>query len=226
MASEDVARQIRAALADIKATNLDDPRLNEVMTLAEQLVEAMKAFFSSLDTSVYGEFRYIADYIRRTRDEISQLRPNDLSRDRIPSAGQELDAVVSDTEKATESIMGEAEALMDLTGEEDDYKERVDAAMMRMIEFCSFQDLTGQRVRKVVATLQHIEERLTHFSLVMGVDDAEAEVTDKEKWQKENLLNGPAIGGPEVAQDAIDALFDDEPGSATINQDDVDALFD
>jgi chemotaxis protein CheZ len=223
MATEETVKQIRKALSDLKASNLNDPRLNEVMTLAENLVEAMKTFFSSLDTSVYGEFRYIADYIRRTRDEISQLRPNDISGQRIPSAGQELDAVVCDTQAATEAIMSEAEALMEAASTDPEFKARVDDAMMRMIEACSFQDLTGQRVRKVVATLQHIEERLSHFSHVMGVDDAEAQISEKEKWQKANLLNGPAIGGPEVAQDTIDALFDGE--SETISEEDLDALF-
>lgn len=226
MAAPDVAERIRAALDDIKKTDLDDPRLGEVLALAEQLVEAMKVFFSSLDTSVYGEFRYIAEYIKRTRDEIAVLRPNDIREERLPSAGVELDAVVRDTERATESIMEEAETL--LAAEPVDvaaYKRDVDAAMMRIIESCSFQDITGQRVKKVVATLTHIEERIDRFASVMGVDDAEKQETEKDRWEKENLLNGPQINGPQVGQDAIDSLFDTGDASA-LGQDDIDSFFD
>lgn len=224
MSANDVAVQIRTALEDIKNADLNDPRLMEVLALAEQLVEAMKLFFSSLDVSVYGEFRYIAEYIKRTRDEISALRPNDIRGARLPSAGAELDAVVKDTERATDTIMREAETLLEAEAEDvDTFKQTVDDAMMRIIEACSFQDITGQRVSKVVATLTHIEERIVRFADVMGVSDADAEVSEKDKWKEDNLLNGPQIDGPQVGQDAIDALFD-QPSD--LEQDAIDKLFD
>lgn len=226
MAANEVASRIRSAIDDIKNADLSDPRLCEVLALAEQLTNAMKLFFSSLDQCVHGEFRYIADYIKRTRDEIAELRPNDIRQQRLPSAGAELDAVVKDTETATESIMIEAEKLLeqdptDLAA----YKAQVDDAMMRIIEACSFQDITGQRVSKVVGTLTHIEERMERFASVMGVTDAEDVKTEKDKWREENILNGPQIDGPQVGQDAIDALFDEGDASA-LGQDDIDSLFD
>ncbi len=225
MAAAEVAERIRTALADIKKADLDDPRLVEVLHLAEQLVDTMKMFFSSMDTSVYGEFRYIAEYIARTRSEIAELRPNDIREQRLPTAGVELDAVVKDTERATEALMVEAETLLDAQPDDlDAYKMQVDAAMMRMIEACSFQDITGQRVKKVVATLAHIEERIARFAAVMGVDDAESGETEKDRWARENLLNGPQVDGPQVGQDAIDALFD-APAEA-LDQNDIDSLFD
>ncbi len=227
MPAQDVADRIRGALADIKQADLNDPRLMEVLSLAENLVEAMKLFFSSLDTSVHGEFRYIATYIKRTRDEIANLRPNDIRGARLPSAGAELDAVVRDTERATDDIMREAEAMLELDAgdDADAYKAEVDAAMMRVIEACSFQDITGQRVSKVVATLAHIEERISRFASVMGVADAESEQSEKERWAEDNLLNGPQIDGPAVGQDAIDALFSSNETNG-LDQGDIDKLFD
>lgn len=225
MSAPEVAVQIRTALESIKATDLDDPRLGEVLALAEQLVGAMKLFFSSLDTSVYGEFRYIAEYISRTRNEIAALRPNDIREQRLPSAGAELDAVVSDTETATETIMHEAETLLEAAPTDlAAFKTDVDAAMLRIIEGCSFQDITGQRVKKVVETLTHIEERIDRFAQVMGVDDAAAPETDRDNWARENLLNGPQLNGPAVDQASIDALFDGEAAEG-LDQSDIDALF-
>jgi chemotaxis protein CheZ len=228
MPATDVAAKIRGALDDIKAADLDDPRLMEVLSLAENLVGSMKLFFGSLDNSIHSEFMHIGQYIARTRDEIAALRPNDIRESRLPTAGAELEAVVNDTETATETIMTLAEGIMALEPDNlENYKAQVDEKMMGMIEACSFQDITGQRVSKVVSTLTHIEERVARFSSVMGVLDAEEEGGDeKEQWRQDNLLNGPQIDGPATGQNAIDALFDGDISDEELGQDAIDNMFD
>jgi chemotaxis protein CheZ len=172
---------------------------------------------------VHGEFRYIATYIARTRQEISALRPNDIRNERLPSAGAELDAIVRNTEQATHTIMEAAEAIMAADPSDmNAYQDTVNEKVLEIFQACSFQDITGQRVQKVVDTLRHIEGRVARFAEVMGVQDlAHAEEESaKEKRKKDLLLNGPALNGPEVKQDTIDALFD---GPA--DQDAIDKLF-
>ncbi|MEO1039311.1 MAG: protein phosphatase CheZ [Pseudomonadota bacterium] len=224
MAAADVAQRFRDSLADLKASDLKDAQVMDVLKLAQQLTDTMQIFFSSLDKSICGEFAYIADYIARTRDEISKLRPNDIKEQRIPSAGKELEAVVGDTERATETIMSEAETILGADASDPDaYKAQVDEAMMRIIESCSFQDLSGQRVSKVVDSLKHVEKRVTRFAQAMGVHDANAdddEVLEEERRKKLHL-NGPAIGGPEHDQGSIDELFESD-----LDQNSIDALFD
>lgn len=224
MPNPEVVTKVRDALASLQRADLKDPRLVEVLNLSEQLVEAMNSFFGSIDRNVYGELRYIGAYIARTRGEISALRPNEIRENRIPQAGAELDAVVKNTEDATHTIMSAAEAVMGKDPGDGDYAVFVNDRMLEIFEACSFQDITGQRVRKVVETLRHIEERVARFAHVMGVQDADAELTEDEKRKKELLLNGPALNGPEVKQDTIDALFDDAPKPAS-SQADIDALF-
>ncbi|WP_429912524.1 protein phosphatase CheZ [Glycocaulis sp.] len=222
MPAAEVAARVRESLASLKTKDLKDGQVMEVLSLAQQLTDTMQLFFGSLDQSIHKEFVYIADYIARTRTEISKLRPNDIKEQRIPTAGAELEAVVTDTERATETIMQEAETLL---GEKPDdiaaYKAQVDEAMMRIIEACSFQDLSGQRVSKVVESLRHVEKRVSRFAATMGVHDAEAdedEIAEAERKKKLHL-NGPAIGGPEVAQDAVDEMI-------ALDQDAIDSLFD
>jgi chemotaxis protein CheZ len=225
MPSPDVAVRVREALSAIQGANLKDPRLGEVLHLASQMSEAMQEFFGALDRTLYSELRYISAYIQRTRQEISALRPNDIQQDRIPTAGAELDAIVANTADATHRIMEAAEAVMSAdVSDIDAYQALVSDKMLEIFEACSFQDITGQRVKKVVTTLSHIEERIARFAEVMGVEDAEIEETDAEKRQKALLLNGPALNGPEVKQDDIDAMFGD--GAAAMDQDALDALFD
>jgi chemotaxis protein CheZ len=231
MPAANVAAQVRTSLATLKASDLQDAQIMEVLKLAHQLTDTMKLFFSSLDQSICSEFNYIADYISRTRDEISALRPNDIKTEKIPTAGQELEAVVGDTERATETIMSEAEAVLcDEEADYDQYRASVEARMMTIIEACSFQDLAGQRVSKVVTSLRHVEERVSRFAEVMGVNDADHEQkeTDEEKRNREQLLNGPAIGGPETSQDDIDAMFAEMDGDTAppLDQGSIDSLFD
>ena len=215
---------MRESLANLKTKDLKDGQVMEVLSLAQQLTDTMQLFFGSLDKSIHSEFVYIADYIARTRTEISKLRPNDIKEQRIPTAGAELEAVVTDTERATETIMAEAEGLLDT--KPDDlaaYKAQVDDAMMRIIEACSFQDLSGQRVSKVVESLRHVEKRVSRFAATMGVHDAEAdedEIAEAERKKKLHL-NGPALGGPEVKQEAIDEMI-----ASDLDQDAIDSLFD
>ena len=225
MPSPEVATKVRDAITALKGADLKDPRLGEVLNLASQMSEAMQMFFSSIDRSLFDEMRYISSYIQRTRLEISNLRPNDLSEDRIPGAGAELHAVVQHTAEATNLIMAVAEDVMAAdTSDPDAYQAFVSDKMMEVFEACTFQDITGQRIKKVVDTLTHIEQRLERFANVMGVEDAELEETLEDKRKRENLLNGPALNGPEVAQDDIDALFGTE--GASMDQSDLDALFD
>jgi chemotaxis protein CheZ len=206
--AQDAAAKVRGAIELLKQSDVRGRPLVEVLDLSHQLADAMKAFFGSLDQSVIGEFRYIAEFIQKTRNEIADLQPNEISDSRIPGASVELDAVVRDTEQATHAIMSEAEILLktDVVTLAA-YKAQVDEAMMRIIEACAFQDITGQRVNKVIATLRHIEERVSHFADVLGVTDTAHVETDEEKRARELILNGPALNGPAASQDDIDAMF-------------------
>ena len=208
MAAAEAAQKIRIAMEQLKATGVRERPLVEVLDLSHQMADAMTAFFGSLDSSIIGEFKYLAEFIQKSRDEISGLQANDIKDTRLPGASVELDAVVRDTERATETIMTEAEKLMSV--EPTDlaaYKADVDAAMTRIFEACSFQDLTGQRVTKVISTLRHIEERVTRFAGALGVTDTKQAETAEEVRARELLLNGPAMNGPSTSQDDIDALF-------------------
>jgi chemotaxis protein CheZ len=224
MPSRKVAAQIRETILALKNADMRDPRLGEVLSLASQMSEAMQVFFGSIDRELHEELRYVANYIKQTRVEISNLRPNDLSVDQIPGAGAELHAVVKHTAEATNTIMAAAEDVMGAdTSDANAYHAFVSDKMMEVFEACTFQDITGQRIRKVVDTLDHIETRLERFATIMGVEDAEVEETEADKRKRDNILNGPALNGPEVAQDTIDALFDGP--SEAMSQDDLDALF-
>jgi chemotaxis protein CheZ len=81
---------------------------------------------------------------------------------------------------------------------------------MRIFEACNFQDLTGQRIAKVLATLKFIEERVAHMVEIWGGMDALKTYTDgTNDSNRDPLLHGPKLDGDHdhVSQDDVDALF-------------------
>src|ERR1700754_2584330 len=122
--------------------------------------------------SMESEFRKIADYIVALRREIAVLQANEMHMRKIPAAGQELAQVVSSTEGATHEIMAIAEKVLAADASDATaYKEFVDREMMALFETCAFQDITGQRIARVVKTLEHIEARVSRFASYTRVED-------------------------------------------------------
>jgi chemotaxis protein CheZ len=186
--------------------------LADVVALAELTAESLQTFFSTLDTAVYRELREIATYINDMKAEIGALQANELKESHIPAAGQELGAIVKATEEATNSIMECAETVMAADARDPAaYKALVDAQMMRVFEACSFQDITGQRIAKVVETLQQIEQRVSRFVEAMRAKDLSGFIDEQERNRAERknrfMLNGPAREGEGIAQAQVDQLF-------------------
>ena len=196
-----------------------EPKLINLMQQSEALVALMRGFFQQLDKRRSEEFRIIAGYIAKAKEEIREMRPHDISHERIPTAGAELEAITRDTENATHAIMNSAEAIMGMQSADTAYKNAVDDEIMKIFEACSFQDITGQRVSKVVNVLKQIEERVGRLATTLGVEDSlPTELSADEIRRRDLLLNGPAIGGPETRQDAIDAMFDEPfPAADPVN---------
>lgn len=189
-----------------------DITLVEIMSLAELMVGSMQTFFKELDTSIYREFRELADYIGTAKNEIGHLQANDISDNHIPSAGLELDAIVSATENATNSIMEAAENIMAADPSDGEaYQATINDSVMDIFEACSFQDITGQRITKVVETLQHIDNKVSRFASAIGASDIGGHQTQEEaardQRKQDLLLNGPQSASEAISQKDIDALL-------------------
>lgn len=203
------------------------PGLAEVAAVTEVLLGTMQAYFRSLDTELYREFRNLSDYIARARDEIAELRPGDLQTERLPRAGRELEAIVRSTEEATNRIMSAAEAIMAADhADPEAFRALVADRCMAIFEACSFQDITGQRITKVVETLTYIEQRVGRLNDALGAEFDESVPVDSREGDA-RLLNGPALEGEGVAQDEVDRLLDEPPAAPAgkASQADIDAMF-
>jgi chemotaxis protein CheZ len=212
-------------LVDFLKQKRENVTFIDIIRLAEIAAQSLQSFFETFDATVYRELREIAGYIDSMRDQIGALQANEIKNSRIPQAGQELGAIVKATETATNTIMECAEAVMAADASDPvAYKALVDEKMMTIFESCSFQDITGQRIAKVVETLQHIEDRVSRFANVMKAHDLDGFMTDTERERAERkerlLLHGPQLEGQGADQSTVDKLIDPQGAQA-----DIDKLF-
>lgn len=169
---------------------------------------------------VRNEVEAIAARITLTKQEIAALKHPLAKEDKLSSASLELSAVVKSTEEATQSIMQVAEHLDELAREvtslvTDSYVvqrlNEMTEYITKLFEACSFQDLTGQRITKVVKTIDFIEERIETMQVIWGRKDIEKIPVPEDEIHKKDdglVLHGPtdAAGGA-ISQDEVDKLF-------------------
>jgi len=197
----------------------DNVTFIDIIRLAEIASQSLQAFFTTSDATVYRELREIAGYIDAMRQEMGALQANEIKNSRIPAAGQELSEIVKATENATNTIMECAETLMAADASDPAaYKALVDEKMVLIFEACSFQDITGQRIAKVVEALQHIEERVARFATAMQAKDLDGFVTESERERAERkerlLLHGPQHEGQAIDQSDVDSLLTGKTAAA------------
>jgi len=156
-------------------------------------------------------------YIQRVRHEIAAISNPSDEDFHFNSMGDQLDAIVAATEKATDTIMEAMERnnqLVEKLRSKVPEKSRpmldkIVENSQEVFEACSFQDITGQRVNKVVKSITYVEERVNALVEVWGREEIDKiEVALEEKTDDEKLLDGPQLEGKGLSQDEIDALFD------------------
>ncbi|MEM8987103.1 MAG: protein phosphatase CheZ [Pseudomonadota bacterium] len=214
------AAAVIEVLNRLRGVDADAP-FGAALQVAEDFVSAAEGLAKDVQDDVIGEIRALAGHIARTRAEIAALQPNKIKNNQLPQAGRELEAIVQHTETATGTIMAAAEEIMGADpSDAAAYQETVNDKVMEIFEACSFQDITGQRIEKVIRTITYIETRMSRLLEAAGIEDADF-ATDEEQAEEaraeENLLHGPQLVDEALNQSAVDDVF---------SQDDIDALFD
>jgi chemotaxis protein CheZ len=173
-----------------------------IATVVSRLGDKM----SGNQVKIAWELEQLAKQIDQLYAELSSLNPNALKGDHIPSAHDELMAVVAATGDATTTIMDSCDAISKVAGTVPPEQGGVLTEQVNKIyEACSFQDITGQRITKVVKTLKLIEEKIDGLISTVGISAVGSE-PDKRSGD-EALLNGPALPNQAISQEEIDKLL-------------------
>ncbi len=205
-------RAADTADAEVTASDVGD---------AKALLETYRAQIEQCE-KLKIELDLIHEAINRTKQEIAVLHGKSFEGDEMARVTGELGAVVGGTEEATQQILEAAESIDQAAtaltkvispDQQVQLAEDIQERVVSIFEACNFQDLTGQRISKVMTTMRFIEH---HINIMMeiwgGVDaiKAHAPAIIDDRVGDARLLNGPKGLNDEghASQDDIDALFD------------------
>ena len=188
------------------------PEQEAIAALSRELAAHLKQGKAQVDRDVMHEHLVAMERaIANTRSEIAAINEPEGSAKRVDQATHELDAIVEATEGATSAILEVAEKLDEVAnrvakldgGSEaaTTESEHIGEMSAEIFMACSFQDITGQRISKVVAVLKELERR-TASLLGHKIEEV------RDMREDAHLLNGPSAaseGG--IDQDEVDALF-------------------
>jgi len=169
-----------------------------------------------IEKMIFSELENLAGYIHDAKQEIAAIRPDEVKDDFLPKAEIELGAIVEATAEATHTIMDACDGLDGLMSQlEGDAATTLMDATTKIYEACTFQDITGQRINKVVKTLQHIEARVDKLIEVFEIkveksgsaNEQDSSSGEDKKISDEDLLEGPQLKGQGRSQAEIDDLL-------------------
>lgn len=202
-------------------------QLEEIINVTKAMSEG--DFYKELNTKLQGGMGELARYIDKTRRSLQKLDPPvSIVSEKIPQASSHLFDITRATEEATNKVMTITEKLMDdqeiVSAKIKDLREvatakTVDSTailriareieeisnqnkndLIEILTALSFQDLTGQKIKKIVTLVQDIEMRILELLVSFGIV--------KEDWDEDVLkqLKSPEKGLG-VNQDLVDDIL-------------------
>ena len=203
--------ELNARLVELQAQSRS-PSREDILEVVTEMLQSLEGDLSEVNLKVYAELEGLAKYILAAKREIAALRPDDIMSEHLPKATDELDAIVGSTEEATNAILQAMEVVEGLTAQMPaEIADQVTNAVTQVYESCNFQDITGQRITKVVKTLKHIEDRVEALVAAFGDEIQkyrEGHPSEEPvKSADEKLLNGPQLPDQAGNQAEIDALL-------------------
>jgi chemotaxis protein CheZ len=181
-------------------------QLTDAHGYLDRVIRELQGMRTEKKHPLLGVLQYLSDHIRHTRTELGALRPRG-DRAILSTTADELEEIVAETARAANEIMGAAEAIEQLIPRVDaDVAVALLAAVTRIYEASAFQDITGQRITKIIRAVQDIEEKID--TLVGACGDATGGASADDRTGDAALLNGPQLSKAANTQDDIDALFD------------------
>jgi chemotaxis protein CheZ len=177
----------------------------------ERMQAAIRQGGASERLDLLLEMADMAQTIVRMRAEILAIKP--------PGGGaldatEELDSIVQTTESATSRILTAAEQVQEIawtmreSGRIEALCDKLDARASEIYTACSFQDLTGQRTRKVIQLLRYLEDRI---NTIVGARD---------KASTAEAADDPSLASS-LVQAGVDAVMQPENNERQENREDA-----
>ncbi|HXT81968.1 MAG TPA: hypothetical protein VN702_20580 [Acetobacteraceae bacterium] len=173
----------------------------EMAPMLEELRRFVDRRITELSVEVHGAVQLVDYSEANLSGQIARIHEQIATLVAVPAAatrnsGVELELVVQATESAANHIMEAAEAIGAWLREGRRDPASLEAMAVRVnaiFEACTFQDVTGQRIRRAISHLQQVETMLTELMPAVGTSFTAAPE--------------PSAPAPDLMQDQVDALF-------------------
>jgi chemotaxis protein CheZ len=195
---------LQAALREVVRTELS-PMFDTLHRFVDRRIAELSAeVCASVELADINETK-LSGELAAMHDRIAKLVavPAESTR----NSGVELEAVVQATELAANTIMEAAEAIHDWIAAGNRDPEAILALASRVnaiFEACSFQDVTGQRIRRAIQHLQQVETMLERF---LPGETPSVELAHKLVVPTQMTTVVAAKSSTDLAQADIDALL-------------------
>jgi chemotaxis protein CheZ len=173
----------------------------------DRVIRELRVLENPEKNTLVSVLQYLSDHLRNTRHEIGALRPAGASGPMFSTTADELEEIVTETARAANRIMDAAEAVEKVaSASEPAAATALMDAVTSIYEASAFQDITGQRITKIVRALQSMEDKLESLAAVFGPLESDLKTDGPEGDAA--LLNGPQLEKNSSSQMDIDALFE------------------
>lgn len=191
---DDIGTQLAAQLCDRMRDELT-PLFDELRRFVDRRIAELSAEVHGTTQLLDFSESNLSGQLTRIHEQISRVVAHPIQASR--NSGLELEAVVQATETAANQIMEAAEVIGELiqSGRRDAESFEVVAEKLNAIfEACTFQDVTGQRIRRAIEHLQRVETMLS--DIMPATPDSETAPAAM-----------PLPGGADLLQDDVDRMF-------------------
>lgn len=241
----EVEKSISSAIDDISGKV--EVTKEDLQALVAHVKGLLEGNLNTGDLELYGELGELAKYVNETKKGLQSFDVAQITEEDLPEASDQLEAIVASTEEATNKILTATEdmlekdaAIVKAMGLLKEAKaessgsagKKIDAAikeledvsshnnqkLMGIMEACNFQDLTGQRIQKIIALVKGIESKLMKMILSFNIKKQDSVGVDDEKLKREkemlakieaSELKSPQKKEEGVPQSEVDDLLDD-----------------
>ena len=198
--------------------------INRALTMALTEGEFYRSISTDLQDGLKSIYREINAAATSSAPEQPTAQP--VADEMFSEASTQLGAILQTTEKATESIMGLVEKHLDATERAaalldslENGENRPEIAelragnqalgedLMEIMTTLSFQDLTGQRIKRIVAALRQIEKVVFELYMATGLSMKAMEQNPEqsvEEIRQASKARATELKGPQAASSQTD----------------------
>jgi chemotaxis protein CheZ len=218
-----ITAKAESTIREVIATALTE-EINRALTMALTEGEFYRAVSQDLQEGLKSIYREINAAATNTASDLPPTPP--VANEMFSEASSQLGAILQTTETATESIMSLVEKHLDASQQAaslldslENGETRPEIAQLRagnqalsedlmeIMTTLSFQDLTGQRIKRIVAALQQIEKVVFELYMATGLSMKAMELNpeqDVEEIRQTSKARATELKGPQDASSQTD----------------------